>query len=80
MIYVNPPRNDTVDKEFFEGEEAAKNEDQMSRAMTEQKPVVNYSSSGNAYARRNQVERRKAISVMREGSYDIVVETQSQSK
>ena len=32
---MNPPRNDTVDKEFFEGEEAAKNEDQMSRAMTE---------------------------------------------
>lgn len=52
----------------------------MSRAMTEQKAVVNYSSSGNTYARRNQVERRKAISVMREGSYDAVVETQSQSK
>lgn len=44
----------------------------MSHAMTEQKPVVNFSSSGNAYARKNHVERRKAISVMREGSYDVV--------
>ena len=25
VIYVNPPRNDTIEKEFFEAEEAAKN-------------------------------------------------------
>jgi hypothetical protein len=34
VIFVNPPRNDTIEKELFDSEEIAKNEDQMSRAMT----------------------------------------------